>query len=97
MGGRKAILNTQKKYSWREGYTHPDDQGGPTMLGVTLNTYRQYCGQEKTIKDLRNMSFGTWEEIMKDMYWDKCRADEIESQSIAEILVDWCVNSGMVG
>lgn len=80
------------------GYTnHPDDLGGPTNLGITLKTYQQYCGQNKTIKDLRNMSYGTWEEIMKDMYWDKCRADEIESQPLAEIIVDWCVNSGMVG
>lgn len=80
------------------GYSnHTEDKGSHTMMGVTLNTYKSYCGQEKTIKDLRNMSFGTWEAIMKDLYWDKCRADEIENQSVAEILVDWCVNSGMVG
>lgn len=80
------------------GYTnHPDDQGGPTNLGITLRTYKAYCGQEKTIKDLRNMSYETWQNIMKDLYWDKCLADEIESQPLAEIIVDWCVNSGMVG
>lgn len=80
------------------GYTnHPDDQGGPTNLGVSFKTYKEYCGQEKTIKDLQNMSYGTWESIMKDLYWDKCLADEIENQSVAEIVVDWCVNSGMVG
>ena len=80
------------------GYTnHPDDQGGPTNLGITFKTYKEYCGQEKTIKDLQNMSYGTWESIMKDLYWDKCLADKIENQSVAEIMVDWCVNSGMVG
>lgn len=80
------------------GYVnHPEDKGGPTNLGVTLNTFRQYCGQGKTIKDLRNMSYGTWCEIMKDLYWDKCLADEIENQALAEIIVDWCVNSGTVG
>ena len=80
------------------GYTnHPDDLGGPTVKGITLRTYRAYCGQEKSIKDLRNMSYETWQNIMKDLYWDKCRADEIENQSLAEIIVDWCVNSGMVG
>lgn len=88
----------QKLIQLEGGYTnHPDDQGGPTNQGVTLNTYRSYCGQEKTIKDLRNMSYGTWCDIMKDMYWDKCLADKIENQSLAEILVDWCVNSGLVG
>ena len=80
------------------GYTnHPDDIGGPTNKGITLNTYRQYCGKEKTVKDLRNMSYGTWQNIMKDLYWDKCLADRIVNQSVAEVLVDWCVNSGMIG
>lgn len=76
---------------------HPDDFGGMTMKGITLATYRSYCGEEKTVKDLMNISHGTWRKIMKDMYWDKCKADEIESQSVAEIVVDWCVNSGMTG
>ena len=80
------------------GYVnHPDDQGGPTCKGITLNTYRQYCGAGKTIKDLRDMSYGTWCDIIKDMYWDKCLGDEIENQAVAEITVDWCVNSGTQG
>lgn len=79
------------------GYTnHPEDQGGPTCKGITLNTYKAYCGQEKTIKDLQNMSYGTWESIMKDLYWDKVKGDEIENQSLAELIADWCVNSGNV-
>lgn len=79
------------------GYSnHTEDKGSHTMMGVTLATYRAYCGQEKTIKDLQNMSYGTWCDIMKDLYWDKCRADEIENQSLAEIIADWCVNSGLI-
>jgi lysozyme family protein len=80
------------------GYiNHPDDSAGPTNKGITIQTYRAYCGQEKTIKDLQNMSYGTWQNIMKDLYWDKCKADEIMNQSLAELIVDWCVNSGLVG
>lgn len=80
------------------GYTnHPDDKGGPTNKGITLQTYRQYCGESKTVKDLQNISYGTWQKIMKDMYWDKCLADDIFNQSVAMLVVDWCVNSGMVG
>ena len=74
---------------------HPDDRGGITNCGITIQTYREYCGQDKTIKDLQNMSYGTWEKIMKDGYWDKCKADMIENQQLAEIIVDWCVNSGL--
>lgn len=80
------------------GYTnHPDDLGGPTNKGITLATYRAYCGKEKTVKHLREMSYGTWQNIMKDLYWDRCKADEIDNQSVAEIMVDWCVNSGNIG
>lgn len=76
---------------------HPDDRGGITNCGITIQTYREYCGQDKTIKDLQNMSYGTWEKIMKNGHWDKCKADMIENQQLAEIIVDWCVNSGSVG
>lgn len=87
-----------KLLQFEGGYVnHPDDNGGPTNKGVTLTTYRQYCGEEKTIKDLQNMSYGTWQNIMKDLYWDKCKADQIQNQSLAELIVDWCVNSGLVG
>ena len=33
---------------------------------------------------------------MKSMYWDKFRADEIVSQSVANICVDWLWMSGSV-
>lgn len=32
---------------------------------------------------------------MKDGYWDKCKADKIDNQSLAELIADWCVNSGI--
>lgn len=80
------------------GYVyHPADKGGPTMKGVTLQTYQEHFGSHKTVSDLKNISYGEWQYIMKELYWDKCRADEIDNQSVAEITVDWCVNSGMVG
>ena len=101
--GRQERMADFKEYAKKlieneGGYVnHPDDLGGPTQCGVTLNTFKQYCGQGSTIKDLREMSYGTWCEIMKDLYWDKCLADEIENQAVAEITVDWCVNSGTQG
>lgn len=80
------------------GYVyHPSDKGGPTMSGVTLETYRKFYGRDKTVEDLKRISKEEWRTIMKDGYWDKCKADSIVSQSIAEIMVDWCVNSGLVG
>lgn len=86
------LLQLEGGYVW-----HPDDNGGPTNKGVTLRTYRQYCGSDKTVADLKGMSFEVWKGIMKDMYWDKCLGDHIASQSLAEIIADWAVNSGTTG
>ena len=70
------------------------DRGGFTVDGVTLTTFRQFYGQDKTEDDLRNMTRPQWRHIMKTGYWDVCKADHIENQRLAELIVDWCVNSG---
>lgn len=70
------------------------DRGGFTVDGVTLTTFRQFYGQDKTEADLRNMTRPQWRQIMKTGYWDVCKADQIEDQKLAELIVDWCVNSG---
>lgn len=73
---------------------HASDRGGFTVDGVTLATFRQFYGQDKTEADLRNMTRPQWRHIMKTGYWDICKADQIEDQKLAELIVDWCVNSG---
>ncbi len=75
---------------------HPADKGGATNMGVTLKTFREHYGNDKSVHDLKHMSNEQWGHIMNG-YWDKCKADEIMSQSVAEIFVDWCVNSGLAG
>ncbi|MBD5280807.1 MAG: peptidoglycan domain protein [Bacteroides sp.] len=76
----------------------PDDPGGATMIDVTLSTYRAYRktkGFRSTTKqNLRNISFNEWRDILKDNFWDLWKADKIESQGIANILVDWIWASG---
>lgn len=80
------------------GYVfHPEDEGGPTNGGVTLKTYRDFYGESMTKEDLKEMSYKQWSHIMKTGYWDKCKGDQIENQSLAEIIVDWRVNSGAAG
>ena len=72
----------------------PDDAGGPTNSGVTLATFQQFYGADKTASDLMRMTAEQWRNIMKTGFWDKCWGDMIKNQSVAEIFVDWCVNSG---
>lgn len=80
---------------WEGGFANdPNDTGGATMCGVTLATFRLHYGQDKTEADLRAMTAAQWRHIMKGSFWDKCWADQIKSQAVAEIFVDWCINSG---
>lgn len=87
---------TPKLLRWEHGFANdPADSGGATQDGVTLSTYRRYYGQDKTVMDLKRMTREQWNHIMR-RYWDFCKADQIHSQSIADIIVDWYVNSGFV-
>ena len=84
--------------SWEGGYANlPQDKGGPTNKGVTLSTFRSFYGKDKTIQDLKNITDEQWLHIFKTGFWDKWKADQIKSQSIANLVVDWVYNSGKWG
>lgn len=87
---------------WEGGFANdPDDRGGATNKGITLDTYKAYCRRKgypvPTVERLKNISDEQWTEIFKTLFWDRWRADEINSQSIANILVDWVWGSGKYG
>ena len=79
----------------------PDDLGGATMCGVTLATFTEYCRRkgypQPTIVRLKAIKYKEWLEILKTMFWDKWKADQINNESIALILVDWVWGSGKYG
>lgn len=92
---RKLIPKILK---WEGGFANiPGDTGGATNKGITIATYRKAFGKERTIEDLKTITDVEWQYIYKTMFWDRWRADEIENQSIAELLVDWCWASGVYG
>lgn len=76
----------------------PNDRGGPTMCGVTIGTFTEWClknGRRRpTVTDLARMDYKTWREIAKSGFWNRCQADAITSQGVANMLVDWCYTSG---
>ena len=76
----------------------PHDAGGATNMGVTLNTYTTYCRKKgypkPTVERLKQLSEAEWQEIMRTMYWDVIKGDDIQSQSVALAIYDWAVHSG---
>lgn len=79
------------------GYAGNIDGMTCTMKGVTLATFRKYFGKNKTCRDLRNITDWQWDFIFKKGFWDKWQADSIESQAIANLVVDWTWGSGVWG
>lgn len=91
---RKLIPTILK---WEGNYAGNIDGKTCTMKGVTLETFRRYFGRQKTCKELRGISNAEWEYIFKEGFWNRWKADEIDSQSIANLLVDWTWGSGIYG
>ena len=80
---------------WEGGFVDdPLDRGGATNKGITIGTFRNFYGKDATVEQLKNITDEQWLHIFKSGYWDKWKADDIENQSIADIVVDWAWASG---
>lgn len=86
---------------WEGGYSNdPADSGGPTNIGVTLETWKK-TGHDKNDDGIINKAdliLITHEDmvgvVLKPHYWDYWQADRIQNQSLANLVVDWMWLSG---
>lgn len=86
--------------TWEGGFVFDkDDHGGATMKGITLSTYTEYRRKKglslPTQQDLRAITEGEWWDILKTVFWDPWLADEIQSQAVANICVNWGWGAGV--
>lgn len=86
--------------SFEGGFVNdPVDRGGATNKGVTIATWRMQ-GYDKDgdgdidVDDLKLISDTDAIEVMRRCFWKRWRADEINDQNLANILVDWIWCSG---
>jgi lysozyme family protein len=82
---------------WEGGYVNdPLDKGGCTNMGVTLAAYQKHIDAKGTCADVKAMTKEDFEIVLRE-YWNRWKADQINNQSIANILVDWVWGSGVWG
>ena len=87
--------------SWEGGYVnHPNDKGGATKYGVTLAQWK-IAGYDKDgdgdidANDIKLLSVEDYLMVFRRYYWDVVQADLIKDQAVANIIVDFCYNSGI--
>ncbi len=77
------------------GYSnHPNDPGGPTMYGITINDVRKYVKPDASAADVKNLSLDIAKKIYKEKYWDAVSGDDLPS-GIDYAVFDFGVNSGV--
>lgn len=73
---------------------HPNDKGGPTKYGITLNALSSYRGSQQTAEDVKNLSEAEAMAIYKKNYYDKLGLDLVNDPDVALALMDQGVNRG---
>lgn len=77
-----------------------NDRGHSTKYGITLATWKK-VGYDKNsdgvinAEDVKLLTEEDYNRVFKRNYWDACKADQINNQSVANLLVDFAYNSGV--
>ncbi|MEM9104426.1 MAG: glycosyl hydrolase 108 family protein [Pseudomonadota bacterium] len=79
---------------WEGGFVdHPQDPGGATNMGITIDTLSSWRGRPVTVQDVRDLTPQEAQEIYFARYWTPLRCDEMPV-SLALMTFNASVNSG---
>jgi lysozyme family protein len=76
---KSTLVSAEKWCELDEGaYTNdPDDPGGLTKFGITLEDYRSYISPTGTAEDVAALELPQAFKIYKERYWDPCSCDAL--------------------
>lgn len=74
-------------------YNSLGDMAG-TNFGISARFYENVIGRPPTEYDMRNLTKPRAQQIMKQYFWDANLGDQINSQAIADTVIDHQINSG---
>jgi lysozyme family protein len=79
----------------------PDDSGGCTKIGLTMDDLHEYRldvdqDGDVDVDDMKKMTMEQGGLVLKKLYWDFFQADKITNQKLAEFIVDSGLNQGRI-
>lgn len=74
---------------------HPNDKGGATKYGITIQTLSDFLGKEVSKEDIHNLDIETAKKIYKQNYWDRMKLDFVFDDELSDFLFDQAVNRGV--
>lgn len=84
----------KKVLTYEGGYVnHPNDPGGPTNFGITLEVARRYWKADATAADVKRMPVSVAKDIYKARYWKAVNGDNLPA-GVDLATFDFGVNSG---
>jgi len=89
------------KFEGSEYENVPGDNGGCTRWGLTLDDLKEYKLDTDhngifDCNDVKNLTREQAYKVLKKLYWDYFKADDIPHQALAEFIVDAGLNQGRV-
>lgn len=79
---------------WEKGFVnHPNDRGGPTNFGISLDVYSHFLGRPATVEDIRQMPRAHAVAIYRSHYWDQPGITMLP-EAVQPVLFDMAVNLG---
>lgn len=93
---RDTVIDKTIAAEGGDQYTdRPNDRGGPTKFGVTLNTLKQVT-PDATANDVKNLTEDSAKDIYTDLYWKAGKIDSMPIQ-VQDLVFDMNVNHGLHG
>ncbi len=64
-----------------------------TNFGISARFYERVIGRPPSIEDMKAITQFDAHILFKNEFWDKVKADEIQSQAVAEMIADHAINA----
>lgn len=85
-GGYQNLVNDKGNYNSKR------ERVG-TNHGISAKFYEKVIGRPPSIEDMRSITKMEAHILFKNEFWDKMKADNIQSQAVAEMIVDHAINA----